>query len=303
MPSVLPVRTHPLIKFFCFVAVVVVGGALFSPWLYALAQWGLGAGILPQALAAFKFPKYVTRGMLVVAFVGVWPFIRWLGVRSWSELGLKPDARWMVHYALGIALGVTGLASVAVIVLATHTAVLKDPLPWLRLFDAAGTAIAVALFEELMFRGVLFGLVRRTMPWVRALLIVSAVFAVLHFVRAPRVAPTVDEIHWWSGLALLQGHLWQFGEPLLLVAALPTYFLVGCTLAYAVAKTDSLWLSIGLHTGWVFSLRGFQFLSRRVSEPSIWLGSDLIGGLVPAALVAATWGVLIYVFRSKEAST
>ena len=295
-----PVERRPLVVFAVFVVVVVFGGALFAPWLYALAQWGLGAGVLPQSLAAFKFPKYVTRAMLVVAVIGVWPFVRALGVRSRSDLGLRKNPAWPKHYAFGFVCGLIGLSLAAIALFATGAAVFKDPIPWPKLLDAAATAITVALLEEWLFRGVLFGLARRSMPWLRALLIVSAVFAVLHFVRAPRVAPVVDEVHWWSGLALLAGHLWQFGEPVLLASALPTYFLVGCTLAYTVAKTDALAMAIGLHTGWVFALRGFGFLTRRTTPPSIWLGGDLIGGLVPAALVGATLLALTFILRPKE---
>ena len=98
----------------------------------------------------------------------------------------------------------------------------------------------------------------------------------------------------------MPGHLWQFGEPTLLIGSLPTYFLVGATLAYTVVQTNSLAFAIGLHAGWVFALRGFGFLSRRVGEPTVWLGRDLISGIIPALLVGLTWLILVQMFRRRK---
>ncbi len=291
---------HPALKLVAFVATVVIGGALLAPPLWYAAQWGLRVGFLPDALAAFKFPKYVTRAMLVVALVLIWPLVRWLGIRDRAELGLEKDPRWKTRFALGLAQGVSGLALVGVLLVVLGFATWREPLPLHRLLEAAATGITVALIEEWVFRGIIFGLVRRTQPWPRALLIVSLVFAVLHFVRAPLVAPQIDEVRWWTGLALVPAHFWQFGEPVLLIGSLPTYFLVGATLAYTVVKTKSLAFAIGLHAGWVFALRGFGFLSRRVGEPSVWLGRDLISGIIPALLVALTWFLLVQMFRRRR---
>ncbi len=291
---------HPGLKLVAFVSVVVVGGALFAPPLYHAAQWGLRVGLLPDALAAFKFPKYVTRAMLVVALVLIWPLVNWLGIRSRLELGIERDPRWRLRFALGLAKGSVGLALVGVLLVALGFSNWRDPLPWHRLPEAAATGITVALIEEWVFRGIIFGLVRRSQPWPKALVLVSLVFAVLHFVRAPLVAPQVDDVRWWSGLALVPAHFWQFGEPTLLIGSLPTYFLVGATLAYTVVQTKSLAFAIGLHAGWVFALRGFGFLSRRAGEPTVWLGRDLISGIIPALLVALTWFLLVQMFRRRR---
>lgn len=291
---------HAGLKLTAFVVAVVVGGALFAPYLYAAAQWGLRVGILPDALAAFKFPKYVTRAMLVVAVLLVWPVVRWLGIGSTAELGLVKDERRWQRFGMGLWFGASGLAVVAVALTLLGYATWREPLPLVRLFEAAATGVTVASLEEWMFRGIIFGLVRRTQPWPKALVIVSLVFAVLHFVRAPLVAPQVEDVHWWSGLALIPGHLWQFGEPTLLIGSLPTYFMVGATLAYTVVQTNSLAFAIGLHAGWVFALRGFGFLSRRVGEPTVWLGRDLISGIIPALLVGLTWLILVQMFRRRK---
>ena len=291
---------HPALKLVAFVVTVVIGGALLAPPLYYAAQWGLRVGFLPDALAGFKFPKYVTRAMLVVALALIWPLVKWLGISSRAELGLERDPRWAIRFGLGLAKGALGLALVGVLLVALGFATWRAPLPWHRLLEAAATGITVAVIEEWTFRGIIFGLVRRSQPWPKALVIVSLVFAVLHFVRAPLVAPQVEEIHWWSGLALVPAHFWQFGEPVLLIGSLPTYFLVGATLAYTVVQTKSLAFAIGLHAGWVFALRGFGFLSRRVGEPTVWLGRDLISGIIPALLVALTWFLLVLMFRRRR---
>ena len=191
---------HPGLKLVAFVVVIVVGGALFAPPLYAAAQWGLRVGILPDALAAFKFPKYVTRAMLVVALALIWPLVRWLGIASTAELGLVKDERRWRRFGLGLWMGASGLALVAAVLTLSGFHTLREPLPLLRLFEAAATGITVACIEEWVFRGIIFGMVRRTQPWPRALVLVSLVFAVLHFVRAPLVARKSQKCTGGAGL-------------------------------------------------------------------------------------------------------
>ncbi|HSI03470.1 MAG TPA: hypothetical protein VLC93_03290, partial [Myxococcota bacterium] len=105
---------HPALKLVAFVVTVVIGGALLAPPLYYAAQWGLRVGFLPDALAGFKFPKYVTRAMLVVALALIWPLVKWLGISSRAELGLERDPRWAIRFGLGLAKGALGLALVGV---------------------------------------------------------------------------------------------------------------------------------------------------------------------------------------------
>jgi CAAX amino terminal protease family. len=44
-----------------------------------------------------------------------------------------------------------------------------------------------------------------------------------------------------------------FGDPMMVLAAFATLFLIGCILADARVLTRSLWLPIGLHAGWIFA--------------------------------------------------
>ncbi len=63
-------------------------------------------------------------------------------------------------------------------------------------------------------------------------------------------------IHWWSGLALLPEAFSQFHEPALLLGGFTTLLLAGLILGYARDRTQSLWMPIGLHAGWILGKMG-----------------------------------------------
>jgi uncharacterized protein len=73
------------------------------------------------------------------------------------------------------------------------------------------------------------------------------------------------------------------------VSAFGTLFLIGCILADARVLTHSLWLSIGLHAGWIFGSGTFSLLVRRQTAVLPWLGNNLLVGIIPLGLAALTW--------------
>src|SRR5881409_1562195 len=87
-PTLAPMR--PIRSLLLFLLVVFVGGALLAPWLYRLAQW-----TKLESLVQRPFHRFVTRGIEALALIGLWPFVRSLGVRSWSSAGIvKPAGQW-----------------------------------------------------------------------------------------------------------------------------------------------------------------------------------------------------------------
>ncbi|MEM6731266.1 MAG: CPBP family glutamic-type intramembrane protease, partial [Myxococcota bacterium] len=160
-----------------FLVVVLVGGALLAPPLYWGARAGVDGGWLPASLAKFDFTKYFNRATLIVAVLGLYPFIRWVGARSIGDLEIEPNPRRWWDLGAGIVIGVVGLWFVAAMLLATGQVKFHAPFPWHRIFEALGTAVAVSIIEEIFFRGALFGALRREMSWPRALLFLAPFFA------------------------------------------------------------------------------------------------------------------------------
>src|SRR5471030_402078 len=64
------------------------------------------------SLARQPFHRIFDRALLIVAFVGLWPLLRYAGFRSWSDVGYVKARGWWRHVLLGFVLGVGSLALV-----------------------------------------------------------------------------------------------------------------------------------------------------------------------------------------------
>src|SRR5882724_2204107 len=173
-PIVLFMRPLPALGI--YLLVVFLGGALVAPWLYWLTQ--SFAQAFPH-LANSPFHRFVNRSLLGLALIGLWPLLRGLGARSWRDFGIVNPARQGRKVGTGFALGFGSLAIVALTALATGARVLTQNQTHIarNLLGAALTAAAVAVLEEILFRGALFGTLRKVMNWGWALVISSMIYA------------------------------------------------------------------------------------------------------------------------------
>jgi hypothetical protein len=196
--------------------------------------------------------------------------------------------------AAGFAIGFGSLAGAAglAILCGGRTAHVSHKPPGMAalLLGATATAAVVALLEELIFRGALFGILRKTLAWPAALAVSSAVYAAVHFLQKAPAPPPID---WLSGIRLLPE---LFRIPLDgLAPALFALLLAGAVLALAYQRTGTLFMSIGLHAGWIFWLTAYRSLTREAPGAShlIWGGDKLIDGwlafFILAAVLAGVW--------------
>jgi membrane protease YdiL (CAAX protease family) len=150
----------------------------------------------------------------------------------------------------------------------------------------------VALVEELIFRAALFGILRQTLAWPVALAVSSAVYASVHFLQKP---PAPLPIDWLSGIRLLPELCRIPPDGLGLAPAFLTLFLAGAILALAYQRTGTLFMSIGLHAGWIFWLTTYRLLTQEAprASRSIWGSDKLIDGWLPffmlAVVLAGLW--------------
>ncbi len=286
-----PPTTHPLRNLTLYLAVVFLGGALIAPWLYWLVQWGAQHQSSLQSLAAAPFHRFVNRSLLVLALAGLWPLLRSLGAKSWREVGLvRPSGQWRKLLA-GFALGFVSLA------LAVGVAVLFGGRVWnsaatlpqiiRAMGSAALTAVIVATLEEILFRGGIFGGLRRVFDWRFALGVSSAVYALVHFLERAEVQGSVT---WLSGLQLLPVMLHGFVDVQKLVPGFFALTLVGALLALAYQRTGNLYFSIGLHAGWIFWLKSYGVLTGAAGGASVWFWGTgkLIDGWLAFVVLLAT---------------
>jgi membrane protease YdiL (CAAX protease family) len=263
---------RPVRALLIYLSTVFIGGALLAPWLWHLAQ--LGPPWFPH-LAHTPFHRYVDRSMQVIALAGLWPFMRALGATSRREIGLVSPVGQFRKLGAGLLSGFASLACVAVVSLAGHGRAVAPHLSAGKIIGtlagAAATAVVVSLLEEILFRGGVFGGLRRVVHWTTAMVISSVIYALVHFLQGPQLTGPVQ---WDSGLIALRSMLAGFGDFHQLVPGFFSLTVAGLWLALACQRTGNLYFSIGLHAGWVFWLKTFGGLTTPApGAPSWFYGS------------------------------
>jgi hypothetical protein len=284
---------RPLRALVIYIAVVFIGGALLAPWLYRLAQM-----LTPSFpyVANVPFHRFLDRSFLILALAGLWPLLRSLGATSCRDIGLVlPYGQWKKLFG-GLLLGFFSLAAVAGIAIGFGGRAFAQDLPAHKvvgvIFSAIGTAAIVAVMEEILFRGGIFGGLRRVLYWPFALLISSAVYALVHFLQRVELAGPVV---WNSGLALLPQKLAGFADFHALVPGFFNLMLVGALLGLAYQRSGNLYFSIGLHAGWIFWLKIYSQLTIQAPQAATWFWGG--GIMTDGWLALLVLAIVLALFR------
>jgi len=272
-------------KLFAYFFAVVLGGALLAPPLF----WS--AHRFSVFFAKYDFESFFHRALLICALAFLWPFLRSLRLHSFRDLQLDKSRHAWRDVVAGILLAGIPLLVGAVVLIATRIFLLKNAIPWNAFGAVLAAAIVVPLIEELFFRGLLFGILLRSLRPVVATLITSGFFAIVHFLKAP-TRPN-ESVTWLSGFHSIANSFAQFADPMMVLASFTTLFLIGWILANARLRTRSLFLPIGLHSGWIFVAGVVGKMTKRETIILPWLGSNLLIGLLPLALGLITWALMI----------
>jgi membrane protease YdiL (CAAX protease family) len=294
---------RPVRSLVIYFVVVFLGGALLAPWLYHATQCAAGRWPLFGPLAANPFSSFVLRSILGLALLGLWPLLRDCKMLNVRELGLAGAARPLRNLAAGFAIGFGSLAAAAALALlfgARAPSLAHTSRQFLEhLLVATVTAIVVAVLEEMIFRAALFGIFRKRFSAPAALVLSSAIYASVHFLQK---AAAPAQIGWLSGLAMLPQMLHGPAGGLPPVPAFFTLLVAGAVLALAYQRTGTLFLSIGLHAGWIFWLKSYGFLTIGIpgAARAFWGGDKLIDGWLPLLLLA---GVFLLMLRYRRPGT
>lgn len=165
-------------------------------------------------------------------------------------------------------------------------------------------AVAVSLIEESVFRLLFFGSFRERIGQISAALLSSIVYSTVHFIQ-PVSTYKYPGFSLWSGF----GYLGVIFERLTLPGVemgIIGLLLVGMVLCAVFAKTASIYLCMGLHSGWIIAIKlcflttatvpGHIYpegLSRRyflVGEPIAWIS------------ILLTFFIVLAVIRRKESN-
>lgn len=302
----------PVFKLLVWLAIVLVGGALLAPVLFAGGQWLLG--VLPRGETGFTewlaaeigradFARYFNRAVLVVALLTIWPLIRWARFDRSIFPPWRPAGRGLGEMGVGFALAAGLLLALGAWYAARGVYLVRKDAPWLAVGAALFPALSVAVVEEFFFRGGLLGLLLRSLRERWAVAWGVFLFAVVHFMKPPEGVAIPDaEVAWHSGFRVIGQIFGHFGHLDFLLAEFATLCAVGWVLVLARLRTGRLWAGIGLHAGWVFGLKYFSSLTRgskelRAGEWLPWIGTNLKIGLVPLVVVLLTGWLVLWLAR------
>ncbi|MEJ2746158.1 MAG: type II CAAX endopeptidase family protein [bacterium] len=251
---------------------------LISPLVYLLIQSLQGISPAVKDALDFPFDRVMRRVVLVVTVLLFYLARKKLDIVSLASIGMRRGPGWRSLLRRGWVMGVCSL-SLMLLVMALFGSRRPDisfsgPGEFTgRLFGAFLSGMVVGFIEEPFFRGFILQSLFKDLRRFKAIVIMSLFFAIVHFFNASDM-PTVHGFHPLLGFKALA----YFFQPLLSPAeVIPGFiglFLVSIVLAYAYIKTGSLYLSIGLHAGWVFGIKAESLFLDRINAVAPWFFGD-----------------------------
>ena len=256
----------------------MLGGLLLFIVLYGLSQVLLDLPKSPWA----RIPLLIAVPLLALLLYSIWtnlterrPVLELALKRTWGDLGL------------GLLLGVLYFALVvALMALAGCYAVTGAQFHFLPQLEAFLMFLSVAVFEEIIFRGILFRLIDDRWNTFAALFVSALIFGFGHL---PNPGATI-----WSSFAI----------------AVEAGLLLGA--AYKFSGT--LWLPIGIHWAWNYvegNVLGFAVsgtpVTEKVFSPIItgpeWITGGVFGAeaSVPAVVIGLLLTAILLFNRKRDA--
>jgi membrane protease YdiL (CAAX protease family) len=285
-------------RIFILLSAALLFTCLLSPWIAAL--WDLIIMTLPGGEDyRYPFSRIFNRLFMITTILLFLTFRKHLKLESLKGYGLGPLREGYRNLLKGSTLA---LASMIALVIAMAASSIFTPYFRLspsvaleRSLSALLTALTVGLFEELFFRAIIFRGLLEDLKLPGALFVTNFFYAAVHFIR-PAEKVVAQGIDISAGLRHVVSSFRPFLDPPSLLPGLFGLFLIGLVLSYALLRTGSLYLSIGLHAGWIFGIKtvrvygdyrredlGWLFGSsdpKLVSGVAGWIGIVVVGILV-----------------------
>lgn len=261
-----PERLYPLGSLLLLFLIAPVLAALAAPWIYQALQSFAAEGSVLDA----PFHRVTSRIVLIMVALLLYPACKLSGIRNKADCGLTglPDRFALIR--LGLWLGIGSMLAVYLLgvvlgVFVWDTGGKSSSYLIRKIVQALAGGLAVGIFEEILFRGFILGALRKSLRSVTAVLFGSFLFSIVHFMR-PVDPETVSQ---WNSGFLLMGNLFaRAGESFLQEAS--TLFCMGVVLSVLTLWTHSIYVAIGLHTGWVWVMMLFRLFTDN-QKNLVWL--------------------------------
>ncbi|MCF7849369.1 MAG: CPBP family intramembrane metalloprotease [Kiritimatiellales bacterium] len=284
--------------------VAPVAGALVAPALYrflvSIAEAHADATFWQWLADKLIFHRVVSRCVMIAVLFALYPAFRLSGIRNAAIIGLTGDRRKWKLMAMGAGLGIVSMLVFYIPGLLLHAfdwkptdASFHQQLGEILL--STGGCLLIGVIEEIFFRGFLHNLLKRTLGCAVALLIGAAVYALIHFMKPSN--PEQLET-WYAGLRMLPRLFDRAGSSF--VQQSLTLFGTGIVLTLLFEYTKSLYVSIGLHAGWVWVLMMFdQFTNNNCSLCGLYGRSEWISKSWMGIIAASVFVVFTILSKSR----
>ena len=181
---------------------------------------------------------------LLIQIILSYFIIRWVQKKDLSVLGLKPSKAKIKNLLLYCL--IAGVCSAITfwlrILFAKEVWTLNPSLNWQQTLNAIWYNIKSVLYEELIFRGVLFYILIEKLGGIKAILISAIAFGIYH----------------WFTYEVLY-------DPVKMLWIFMITFSAGYIYALGYYKTNSLYTPIGMHFGWNF-VQSFIFSAGNIGS-------------------------------------
>jgi hypothetical protein len=257
---------------------------------------GYGLMQIVDSLNVQKTINKITQALLVLS---IFPAVVWLGL-SKAELGFANRKQFLRQLAQGFGLGLATLLPIVIALFFLNVSVVdvSQAWTWAWLLEKSSIALVLSLLiscvEEPLFRGLLLAALARKLPIAAAIIVSSAYYACLHFIKSPRKQPATD-LSFSDTFALLVDAFANLLNPEITTAFF-ALLMVGIFLALLRIHFEaSLGLCIGCHTAWVWLIKMNKALfNTDFNAAYAFLVSPYDGVVGPLVMVWLLLAVLIY---------
>lgn len=282
-----------LLTFLLFFAVALFLGALLAYPLY----------LLLSLVTDSDFPDIIGKTTQICGLIFSLIYLKYSDKLSLENIGLKirPD-RYLSQFSYGLLSGIimlavlaTGLLSLGIYDLHGDREINATAITQL-LLGALLTGFAVALFEETVFRGALLQGLRKQTSTNTALIIISLIYAAVHFIQYPQ--PAAGEAIDWLTAPLLFIPAYASLISTDTLDAFLSLFVLGLLFGLVRIRTGNIIQCIGLHAGLVAGIKLFRFFTEYTPDNAYhYLVSSYdyrLGWLALFWLLIVTAGYFIY---------
>jgi membrane protease YdiL (CAAX protease family) len=289
-----------------FLLIVLALTCVLSPWMALGADW-LNRYWPAVVSERVPFSRVFNRSFMISAIILFVVGRRLLNPAQLKNLLAVRSSVAAKNLPLGVALA---LGSMVFLIVTMTIADVYTPFFRLSLADslsrfasALASGIFVGFLEEFFFRGMLFLSLHDEGRPLRAYVLANLFYSLLHFVK-PGASYFLDHVDPLAGFRHLLTTFEPFLNPVSLLPGIFGLFLIGVVLSYALARTGNLYLSVGLHGGWVIGLKTIRVFGDFTRQDLGWaFGSTdpkIVSGVVTWVGILLV-GVAVHWFTRKAA--